>query len=132
MTHRFTFTPGATGTELRLLGPDGDPVPVDRWALDAPDALLPGVDLIGRLEAADMAIKDGDIALVEHRAVAGLSSAQATSLGLPRLAEAVARLAGRGLVTRPDFRVALDWATPLGSRSSGPCASAPSCALAPP
>ncbi|BBF93955.1 DEAD/DEAH box helicase [Blastochloris tepida] len=114
MTYRFNFTPEASGTVLRMLDPDSRPVAVDRWALEAPDALLPGVDLVGQLEAADKALKGDDLVILDHRAVAALSPAEAASLGLPKLADVLARLAGRGLMTQPTFQVALEWATPLG------------------
>lgn len=113
MTHKFSFVATPGGTELRLLGPSGA-MPVDLWALEAPDPLLPGVDLVRQLEAADAAIADGDLVLIDSRAVSALSPRQAAQLGLPALADAVGRIAAKGLVTKPDFHVALEWATPLG------------------
>lgn len=114
MTHRFSFAPEPAGTVLRMLGPDGIPVAVDRWALEAPDALLAGVDLVRQLEATDRALKEDDLVLLEHRAVAALSPAEAASLGFPKLADVSVRLAGRGLMTQPTFQVVLEWTTPLG------------------
>ncbi len=52
MTFRFTFEATSAGTELCLVGPSG-PIPFDLWALPAPTDLLPGVDLVQSLVAAD-------------------------------------------------------------------------------
>src|SRR4051812_43497796 len=101
--HRFAFTAEPTAMELRLVGPRG-PVPTDLWAVEAPEELLPGVDLAQRLVAVGSAIAEGDLFLIEHRAVAGLSAREAAKLGFPPLAEAAAHIAAQGLITRPDFR----------------------------
>lgn len=52
MTFRFTFEATSAGTELCLVGSSG-PIPFDLWALPAPTDLLPGVDLVQSLVAAD-------------------------------------------------------------------------------
>ena len=124
MTFRFAITPAAAASEIRLLGPAG-PVPVERWALEAPSALLPGVDLAQRLVAAESAIAVEDALVVDAAALAGLTRAEAAKLGLPPLAEAIARLSASGLFSKPDYRVALAWARPngqpiLGAKRLGP------------
>jgi hypothetical protein len=64
--------------------------------------------------AVGSAIAEGDLFLIEHRAVAGLSAREAAKLGFPPLAEAVARIAAQGLITRSDFRANLEWTRPTG------------------
>lgn len=113
MTHRFTITADPSGTEIRLEGPHG-PVPCNLWAVEAPDALVPGIDLVQRLIASDVALADEVTVLVEHRIIAGLSSREAASLGLPPPAEAVAQISFRGVITRVDFEASLVWARPGG------------------
>ena len=55
MTMEFAFSAAAAGTEFRLL--EGSVArPVDSWAVHAPAALLPGVDLLNRLIAEDRAL----------------------------------------------------------------------------
>ena len=110
---RFTFNPTPTDLEIRLEGPGG-PLPQGEWALRAPDDLLPGVDLLKRLEAGDGALAGDDLMLVEHRVAAGLSGAEARKIGLPPLAEAVAKLQTKGLVTSAGFHVAVEWQKPNG------------------
>lgn len=113
MTHRFALavTPGATG--ITLLGPTGL-APTDLWAVEAPPALLPGVDLVQRMIAAGSAVAEGATALLEHAAVAGLTTREAGLLGLPPLAEAVAVVETKGLLGRPDFSASLRWQRPSG------------------
>jgi hypothetical protein len=115
---RFTFTPSPAGTELRLVGPTG-PLPVARWAVEAPSALRPGVDLVRKLLAAERALEDVDFVLLEHATVAGLSAGEAAQLQLPPAVEAVAVVETEGLVARPDFRVRLDWERPSGQPLPG-------------
>jgi hypothetical protein len=108
MKHQFSYTVTTDFTEIRLNGPTG-PLPTDSWAIEAPALLLPGVDLTQRLMAADAAIANDDIVYVEHRAIAGLSAAEAKALGLPPVADAIIQLETTGLITRPDFRVKVQW-----------------------
>ncbi len=124
MSFRFELRPDAHASEIRLVGPNG-PVPFDRWALEAPDALLPGVDLAQRLVASESAVGTDDTLLVGSSAIAGLSAAEASKLGLPPLAEAAARLAASGLITKPNYSVALEWVrsteqTIVGAERRGP------------
>lgn len=108
MTFRFSAEPQPTGLEIRVTGANGA-LAVDRWAVGVPDALLPGVDLAQRLIAAEVAIAEGDLLLVEHRAVAGLSNREAGLLGLPVPAPVVAHLRTRGVITSPSYAVELEW-----------------------
>ena len=108
MTHRYVISADRTGATIQLVGPAG-PVAWDDWALEAPDALWPGVDLAKRLEADDLTQGGDDVLLVEHLAVASLSGREAAALGMPPLADAVAHIATRGVLTRPDFCVELSW-----------------------
>lgn len=110
----FAFTPGPRETEFRLLDARGAPLSVDMWALEAPAALLTGVDLLKRLEAAGAAIAAEAAMLVDNAAVAGLSAREAAPLGLPALATAVAHVATRGVITRADFGAELEWRRPTG------------------
>ncbi|MEK0081710.1 DEAD/DEAH box helicase [Benzoatithermus flavus] len=113
MSHRFALTVTPAATELALLGPTG-PVPTDLWAVAAPPALLPGVDLVQRLAAAGSAVAEGATARLEHAAVARLTAREAALLGLPPLAEAVAVIETRGVINRPDFTASLRWQRPSG------------------
>jgi hypothetical protein len=124
VTHRFALTPGADTSEIRLIGPRG-PVPVERWALEAPDALLPGVYLAQRLMASESAVGVEEALLIGAATVAGLSVSEAQRLDLPALAEAMARLTATGLIAKPGYFVALEWirltGQPiLGARRLGP------------
>ena len=110
----FAFTPGAGETEFRLLDEHGIQQPVDIWAIEAPPALLPGVDLLKRFEAAEAAIAASNSMLVDNGAVAGLSAREAVALNLPALAPAVAYVATRGILTRPDFGADLEWRRSTG------------------
>jgi hypothetical protein len=118
MTFRFDLKAAAEASEIRFTGASGA-APFERWALEAPRGLLAGVDLAQRLVAADSAIEVEDTLLANASAIAGMTGAEAASLGLPPLADAVARLAARGLVTRPDYAVALEWARPTGQAILG-------------
>jgi hypothetical protein len=113
MSAAFRFDVSPAGTELRLLGPAG-PVPTDRWATDAPDRLVAGVDLAFRLVAAESAIADGGTVLIEHAAVAGLGAAEAAAIGLPPPARVVAGLEFHGPVASPTHRTVLTWRHPNG------------------
>jgi len=113
VTSRFIYRAEAAGTEFRLEFA-GAALPFDSWALEAPDTALPGIATIQRLIAAGKAIAEDQVALVQHDAVAELSTAEAASLDLPPLAEAVARITTGGLINRPDFRAALQWCRPNG------------------
>lgn len=115
---RFAFEPTVAGTELRLSGPAG-PIPVERWAIEAPERLLRGVDLVQRMLAAESAIADGAVVLVEHAAIAGLSAEEAARLELPPAVDAVAVVESEGLVTRPDFVIRLHWERPGGQALPG-------------
>ena len=118
MTFRFLAEPDTPATALRLQGPAG-PVPVDRWALEAPEPLLRGVDLVNALLAADTAVADADTVLIEHRAIAGLTPEQAAALGLAPAVEAVAVIETTGIVGRPSFEVRLRWERTTGQPLPG-------------
>jgi hypothetical protein len=113
MTWRFAHEVTTDSLELRLLA-DDKRLAVDRWALDAPAAMLQGVDVAQRLIAAGSAIYDDDVLLVEHAAVAGLSAREASSLDLPAATELRAVVQGTGNITQPGFRVTLSWQRPTG------------------
>ena len=113
MSTRVEFFPTPGGTEFRLLVNDVRQ-PVDSWAITAPSALLPAVDLLNRLAAEELALADSDFVLVEHAAIANLSAAEAAALGLPPLSEAVARIETSGIVTNPAFSASLQWRRPTG------------------
>ena len=115
---RSVFDPTPLAVEISIEGPGGV-LPVQSWSLDAPDALLPGVDLAHRLLATDKAIADTDRILVEHQTVAALSSREAASIGLPPQTEFVAQLQTAGLVTHPTFGVELKWLRPNGQAVVG-------------
>jgi hypothetical protein len=108
MSYQFGYKVTPEATEIRLNG-DSGPLPTDIWAIEAPATLLPGVDLTQRLVAAGGAIAVEDAVYVEHRAISGLSAAEAKSLGLPALADAIIQLETTGVITRPDFRIKLQW-----------------------
>src|SRR5271157_5509933 len=115
---RFAFDPTPSVVELSIEGPSGA-LPVESWSLDAPDALLPGVDLAHRLLATDKAIADTDRILVEHHTIAALSSREAASIGLAPQTEFVAQVQTAGLVTQPTFGVVLKWLRPNGQAVVG-------------
>lgn len=119
MTARFSMRPEPSGTEFRLVVGD-TPVTSDLWAIEAPEHLIPGVAILQRLIAADQAMADGDVVLVDHGAVAALSAAESASLQLPPLSSAVARIGTQGLITQPQFRATLQWV-----RSGGQAIVAP-------
>jgi hypothetical protein len=104
----FRFEPTRSAVEIFVEGPDGA-LPVERWSLDAPDSILPGVDLTNRLLGTDKAIADEDRVLVEHQTIAGLSSREAAAIGLPPPTDVIAQIQTSGLVTQPSFAVTLRW-----------------------
>ena len=118
MTCRFEFTVSPEATELCLIE-TGRQVPVDRWPVEAPPILRPGVDLAQRLEAAGSAASADATLLIEHAAVAGLTVREASLLGLPVAAEAVATIITNGVVNQPDFEVTLRWQRPTGQAIVG-------------
>lgn len=113
MTYRFSYIPQSRETEIRIVGPSG-PLPADSWALEAPDALLPGLDILKRLEASGVAVAADELMLIENAAIAGLSAKEGASIGLPPLAPAVAYVNTRGVITRSDFVADLEWRRPNG------------------
>lgn len=119
MTYQLEFVPDPRQTAFRLVGPGGA-LQADRWALEAPAGLLPGIDLLTKLKAADAAVAADDTMLVENAAVAGLSAREAAALDLPPLAPAVAYVAIRGVITRSDFTATLEWRHPNRQRIMGP------------
>jgi hypothetical protein len=118
MTITFTHDVSPEWTEIRL-DRNGTALPVDAWAIEAPSALLPGVDLAQRLIAAGSAIAEADALFVEHGAIAGLSAREAAALGLPPTTELRAVVEGSGLIVRPDFRASLTWQRPTGQAVIG-------------
>src|SRR6266404_7554492 len=108
MSRRFEYRVTPAATELRISGPRGN-IPTDSWSIEAPSALLPGVDLAQRLIAAGAAISEKDTVFIEHRAVSALSASEAKSLGLPPISDVVSHLETTGIITRPDFRIKLSW-----------------------
>lgn len=108
MKYQFGYTVTPEATEIRLNGRLSSLL-TDSWAIEAPAALLPGVDLMQRLIAAGAAIAIDDVIYIEHRTIAGLSAAEAKTLGLPPVADAIIHLETTGVITRPDFRVKLEW-----------------------
>jgi superfamily II DNA or RNA helicase len=118
MTIELAFAPTTVGTEFKLLD-NGVAQPVDSWAISAPRALLPAIDVLNRFVADDRALADGDFVLVEHAAIADLSAAEAAVLHLPPLSEAVARVATSGIVTHPNFTTTLQWRRATGNAIVG-------------
>ena len=118
MTAKIGFTPTKLGTEFSLLL-EGVSQSIDSWAIVAPNVCLPAVDLLNRLVAQDRALAEGNFVLVEHSAIADLSAAEAAVLGLPPLSEAIARVETMGLVTRPEFRVTIQWRRQTGQSVVG-------------
>ena len=118
MTIELAFAPTTVSTEFKLLD-GGIAQPVDSWAISAPRALLPAIDLFNRFVADNRALADGDLVLVEHAAIADLSAAEAAILHLPSLSEAVARVATSGIVVRPDFAATLQWRRSTGNAIVG-------------
>ena len=115
---RFVFHPTPSAVEISIEGPRGA-LTVESWSLEAPDALLTGVDLAHRLLGTDKAIADADRILVEHQTIAALSSREAASIGLPPQTEFVAQVQTAGLVTQPTFGVVLKWLRPNGQAVVG-------------
>jgi hypothetical protein len=118
MTSAFQFSVAQDWTELRLPGKSGF-IPVDFWAIEAPEGALVGVDLVQRLIASNSAIAEGDVALIEHAAIAALSVREANQIGLPPLAAVVAEIRFLGLITSPNFSVHLTWKRPNGQNIVG-------------
>ena len=108
MTLRLTHCVSPEWTEIRLERPDSA-VPIDLWALQAPAPLLPGVDLAQRLIAAGSAIAEGEVLLVDHQAIAGLSAREAAAVGLPPATGLRAVVEGHGSLVHPGFRALLSW-----------------------
>lgn len=119
MTASFCMRPEPSGTEFRLEFA-GRTVACDLWAIEAPAALISGVAILQRLVAAEQAMAEGEVVLVEHAAIAALSAAEAAALHLPSLSPAVARIGTQGLITSPQFRATLQWV-----RSGGQAIVAP-------
>jgi hypothetical protein len=120
MTCGFEFAVDADWTVLRLVA-DGKPLRVEQWPLEAPPLLRAGVDLARRLDAARIAVTDDDATalLIEHSAIAGLTAHEASLIGLPPAAEAVAAIDTTGLVNQPNFSVRLRWQRPTGQAILG-------------
>jgi len=114
MTAEFRFAVSPSHAEIVLETANG-PLPADRWALDAPTSLVPGVDLARRLEASGGAIIEAESMLVEHRAIAGLTAGESCALGLPPAADVVAHIQTQGVMTRPGYRAELIWRRPTGA-----------------
>ncbi len=119
MSFSFSHEIGAGEIEIRLNSPKG-PTPVDSWAVDAPAALLPGVDLAQRLVASGGAVVAEDALLLEHRTAAGLSHREAESLGLPPAAGVFARIETQGVITSANFAVRLTWQKSTGQLIQNP------------
>jgi hypothetical protein len=118
MNWRFDWTPSHLDVDFQVVGPDGV-LSVDRWALDAPDHLMPGIETLRKLASLDRAIEGEASIVVEAEAIARLGRREAAALGLPALTDAVAKVEPRGLITSPAFRVDLQWLTPLGQPMVG-------------
>ena len=115
---RFCFEPTGAAVEIFVEGTDGA-VPVERWSLEAPETILAGVDLTNRLLGTDKAIADAHRVLVEHQTIAGFSSREAASIGLPPTTDLIAQIQTSGLVTQPAFVVTLRWLRPNGQAVVG-------------
>ena len=118
MTGGFIFSVTPAATELRLRGPNGFIAP-DLWAIEASVSAIGGTDIVHQLREANQAIEADDAVLIEHAAIAALSAREASLLGLPPLAGAVAEIRMDGLVTSPSFRVRLAWKRPNGQAIVG-------------
>ena len=114
MSYRFQFIPDVGHTEVRLVESLTQGIPFERWALEAPDALLRGVDLAQRLVASESAVAVDNTLMINSSAIAGLTSSEAASLQLAPIAEVVAKLQAHGLFTQPSYLVDLFWARPTG------------------
>ena len=119
MSNPFQFSVTIDSVELRISSGTGGFLPVDLWAIDAPEAALAGVDVVQRLVAANSAITADEVVLIEHSAVAALSLREADRLGLPILADVVAEVNFEGLITSPAFRVRISWMRPNGQNIVG-------------
>jgi hypothetical protein len=118
MTHRFAFTVTPDETELCLVGRDG-PLQVDRWPADASTSLRPAVDLAQRLEAAESATPVDMTLFIKHSAVAGLTAHEASLLGLPPAAAAVAVIGTKVSSPNPTTRSRCAGSGRLVRRSPG-------------
>src|SRR5262245_17178300 len=118
MSAKLSFTPTSTGTEFRLLVEERAE-PVDSWAITAPAVLLPAVDLLNRLVAADLALVDDDMMLADHSAIAALSAVEVSALGLPPLSAAIAKITTSGLVTGASFSARIVWLRSTGQAIVG-------------
>lgn len=118
MSCEIQFEATKAGTEFYLLS-DGRKQSFDDWAIVADQPTLPAIDLLNRLIAENLALTDNNLVLVENRAVAELSAAEAASLCLPSLSPAVARIETRGLITRPEFSASIQWRNQTGQAIVG-------------
>ena len=109
----FNTLPSAAGIELRLMA-GSQAIPVERWPLEAPAALLASVDVVRELVTAGQADEGDDVVLVEHAAIAALSAREAGLIALPQLTDACARVSTTGLVTGAGFKAGLQWVRPTG------------------
>ncbi len=114
MSLELHFTPSDAATELRLIGHDG-PIPPSAWPLSG----HPVSDLAQSLILLEEAIEGEDALLVENRAVARLTAAEAARIGLPPLSSLRAVIEGSGFMTRPDFEISLRWTRPGGQNVLG-------------
>lgn len=114
----FSFTPTASGTELRLRL-NGQDVPYERWPIDAPRDVLAAVERVTALVQDGQAVEDDALVLLSHEAVASLSPRIAAQLGLPALADVIARVETTGLVTGASFAATLRWLRPNGQAILG-------------
>lgn len=118
MTSPFEYVVTEAWTEIRLVGTSGV-IQVDLWAIDGPEAAQPGVDLVNRLVGAGVAIAEANVAMLDHPAVAGLSTAEARRLGLPAAANVVIDIRFDANMTAPGAKVRLSWKRPTGQNIVG-------------
>jgi hypothetical protein len=109
MIWQFISKPGRHETEISIMDSSGSKLPYDRWALDAPEALLPGLDLIQRLIASENAVEVDDVILIKPKSVASLSARESASLSFPPLTTAMLRLQADGLVTQANYKISSEW-----------------------
>jgi hypothetical protein len=105
------FEASETGVTLRFFRGDVIVAP-DTWALTASRAGCSAIDALRRFEAQGRAVLDDSGALLDHDAVAALSTAEAVALGLPPPAEVVLALTMRGSLT--DAAIEARWTRPDG------------------
>ena len=123
MTSHFQVIFAGDTTEIRLRGRN-DPLPVEDWAAQAPPEAQRGVAILQALAAAEQVVLADNAALVEPKAIAGLSSTEAEALSLPPPAAVIADIRSEGLVARGTFAVRLIWTRAngqpvLGARREG-------------